>query len=95
MLLVLFGVCDRQRLDSGGAAGALTPRSVHRSEGVWLDVPNLEGMYECLAVEVEHLCSLVAEGENQPETGYAVNALDLGGIAVRRRTRIKTGNNLR
>jgi hypothetical protein len=58
-------------------------------------MPNLESMYQRLAVEVEHLRSSVTKCEDQTKTGNAVDAFDFGRITVRWWTRIETGNNLR
>jgi hypothetical protein len=44
---------------------------------MWLDVTNVEGMYQGLASEAENFRSLVAKREDETKTRHVLNAFDL------------------
>ena len=50
---------------------------MQHSERMWLDVTNVEGMDQSLAVEAENLGSLVAKREDETKAGHALDTFDL------------------
>lgn len=55
---------------------------------------NFERVYKRLAVEVEHLSSFVTKRKDEAEARHAMDALDLGRVAVRGWPWVKASNNL-